>query len=127
MKGKQVEQLIEFTEHFITNIDEISILGFQMGDQGSLEVGNTLFDELDDTALAHVLELDGAGDPAELWPGSVRTHIDLHIFINRCIEGVHDGVGCLVSGAGVGLPVIQLDLVAQNQKKIYVGGAHSML
>ena len=114
MKSKEVEQLVEFPEHLITNVDEVSVLGLQMGDQGAFQIGNTSFDEFDDAALAHVLELDGAGESAELGPCSVRTHVDLHVFINGCIQGLYNGIGRLVSGIGVRLPVVELDLVAEN-------------
>ena len=98
-----------------------------MGHKRPLEVGNTLFDELQDSALAHVLELDGTRCPVQLGPASIGANIDLYVFIDGCIQGVHDGIGGLVSGIGVGLPVEQFDLVAEIEKKIDVGCAHSRM
>ena len=88
-------------------------------------MANTILDEFDGHLGIHILQAKAIIPGTHLGP-SVLSHIGLHIGIDILIEGFNKVIRGLVLGEGLGLPVIQLNLLSHFEKKIDIVGAHPL-
>ena len=83
-----------------------------------------ILDEFDGHLGIHILEAKGI-IPGTHFGSSVLSHIGLDVSIDALVERTYKVVSGLVLGKGLGLPVVQLNLLSHFEKKIDVVGAHS--
>jgi hypothetical protein len=124
MQGEQIRQLVHLSNHLIAQIDQIRILlGIQMRHQRLHHIRRGVLDELCRPRIGQVMQSQNGVIPRDLRT-SVLANIDLHIAVNQLVEILQDLVDRDVTGIDLRLPVIELELIAQVQQKVYIGGGH---
>ena len=127
MESKEIQQLVQLSQHLITDVEQICI-GPRIQSFGEIidQNGDISLDQLHHRFLREIGHFDGvrAGrDPRT----SILPHIHFHILVDTLIQSIDNRIGGLVPGVGLGLPVIELDLLTHSEKKIDVAGAHGLM
>ncbi len=86
-------------------------------------IGRGVLDELCRPRIGQVVQSQNGVVPRDLRT-SVLANIDLHIAVDQLVEFCQDLVDRDVAGIDLRLPVIELELIAQIQQKVYIGGGH---
>ena len=109
---EQIENLSEVAENGVAEIEKIRIRRLNFFGQNTREILCLLCDEGARSRLTEVMKLDRPRDLR----ASVASHVGLHECVDIRIQRRRQGIGRGVARKRTGLPVIELDLVADGQK-----------
>lgn len=119
---KQIENLVQITQHFITDIEEVRVLLMcKTLHNISKEVLDTPFDELDNLVFREICHIRTFLFYCHC-RSAVLAHIDFHKFVYVFVQGFQDIISCLVTAIQMRLPVVELYLVPHVEKKMNRAG-----
>jgi hypothetical protein len=112
LKSEQIRDLGQVSENGVAQIQEIRIGLADLLGQLLLQILGLPGNKGPGCGFGKVVELDTALDR---W-ATVASHIGLYERINIQIQRSRQVIGCLVTSKLLGLPVVELDLVANGQQ-----------
>jgi hypothetical protein len=119
---EQIQNLIQITQHFITDIEEVGVLlGCKTFHYICEEVLNTPFNELNRLLFRQVCDFDTSLLVCHRG-SAVLAHIDFHEFVYVCIKTFKDVIRGYMTAVQMRLPVVELYLLPHLEKKMNRGG-----